>query len=308
MHIKYRPKTLDEVIGNRGIKKSISNMELNRPILFEGETGSGKTTFAYIIARNFAVEENIIDLNCVHFSRIEEMREIITNLQKSSIFGREKVLILDEIHELSPKSQQVLLKPLEHLSDNILVIACTTTTANVKNTLLDRFIRFKVKPFNKKESKQLIDRVSEAEGIKLSKAMISMLIEKSDGIPRRILTGLAKLRGVDDEEEAQYLLELNAIEASVAVFDLFKLMIYANTPWIKLKKVVKTLLNEEGTQSVRVGLLKIASGRLLSDSYGNNANEIRKLNKLYKVLRHVEFGFMEKEDLVFALHKFITEG
>lgn len=310
MHIKYRPTKWEDVIGNNHIKSFIEHskgIEYNHT-LFEGPTGCGKTTFAYIMAREHgAAEENIIDLNCVHTAKVEEIREIMEQLEKSSIFGLKKVLILDEIHELSPKAQQVLLKPLEKVAMDTLIIACTTTTANVKDTLLDRFVRFKVSKLSKTQSKQLIDYVSEKEGIKLKRVILSMLIEKADGIPRRLLTGLAKVKNITEESEAEYLLELETIEESEDLFDLFKLMLYGKNmaTWSEVAKKLKSVLSNEKPEAIRIGLLNIASARLLSNSFNNSQLERGKLDRLHTLLTDWK-GYPEKANLLFALHKFIT--
>ena len=113
MHIEYRPQTLDEIFGNKHIISVLKDMGQFRPIMFEGMRGSVKTTLAYITAKMFgANDQTIEDINCVHFSKKEDMEGILEPLFKSSIFGDKKVLILDELHEVSPKAQQLLLKPL----------------------------------------------------------------------------------------------------------------------------------------------------------------------------------------------------
>ena len=177
--MEFRPTTLNDFVGNTRLKKFLKNISLVKPIMLEGDTGLGKTTLAYILADMFgAPSENITDLNCVHFSKIEDMRERLTNLGKASLFGSKKVLILDEIHELSNKTQQVLLKPLELLSNNIFVIACTTTTQKVIPTLLGRFDRFRVQPLDNTESMTLINIVSSKIGIKIADKFKVLLIKE----------------------------------------------------------------------------------------------------------------------------------
>ena len=165
---QYRPNKLDDVLGNKPVKKVITDMVKSTfsHILLEGYRGCGKTTLAYVIADLFGADrQNITKINCVYMSGVDEMRNRLDGLNKSSIFGRKKVIILDEIHGLSKQAQQVFLTPLEELNKDSLVIACTTTTEAVNPMLLDRFKRLRVQPLNDDDAITLIKRVCKVEKI-----------------------------------------------------------------------------------------------------------------------------------------------
>jgi len=301
MHLKYRPQSFDEVIGNKALIKSLKEIQLGRPIMFEGSRGLGKTTFAYILAKEFgASENNITDVNCVYFSKIEDMRERLDTLSKSSLFGKEKVLILDEIHELSPKTQNVLLKPLEDLPKNILVLACTTTTKKVVGTLLDRFIRYRVNPLSVRDSKTLIDSVCKKEGIFLKKSFKVLLIEKSDGNPRRLLTGLAKIRNAEDEKEAKYLLDLDFVEGFEDALEVLKFVL-SKISWGAIAKRLKEALKEVKPESIRLGMMNLIANRILLN-YHKSVVEGEKLVQMYSILNSYQ-GNLDKANLIIALYQ-----
>ncbi len=300
MHLKYRPKTFAEFVGNSYLKNSLQNMELNKPIMFEGDAGLGKTTLAYILADKFgASPENITDLNCVYYSKVEDMRDRLDKLYKSSLFGNEKVLILDEIHELSPKTQQVLLKPLENLPNNVLVIACTTTTAKLIGTLVERFMRFKVQPLSSLESSELLDGICKRENILLQKWKKALLISKSEGVPRRLLIGLDKIKSVEDEVEAKYLLDMTSLEENGDALDIMKLII-GGRDWVHIKDVLSRALKNNSPESLRVGMLNLISSRLISD-YLKNKEEGERLSRAYDYLSNT--GYPEKSSLIVGLYR-----
>ena len=171
--ILYRPQSLDEFVGNGVIKSGINDIISNNKyahILLEGETGSGKTTLAYIIASSFgATRENIYDINCIDIG-INDLRVLLDSLVSPSIFGNRKVVILDEVHGVSAASKSLLLKPMESLPSEILFIACTNEPQKLPKPLLDRFTyKFKVLPLNNTDAKELIYRVAKQEEIQLPK-------------------------------------------------------------------------------------------------------------------------------------------
>jgi replication-associated recombination protein RarA len=298
---------LDEVIGNTPIKKVIFDMAKNSsfaPILFEGVRGCGKTTLGYIVATLFGADPSNVDrVNCFA-EGVDQMRERLDNLNKTSFFGKRKVLILDEIHGLSKQGQQVFLTPLEELNKDSLIIACTTTTEQVNKALLDRFKRLKVMPLNDDDAISLLKLIAQKENIKIPKWKMALLLEKCNGIPRLLLSGLDKIRNIDDDKEAAFLLELNELsEENPEVLELFKLIL-ARTSWDIIRNKLKNMLKELSPETIRVGLCGILTGRLLSD-YGT-ITEKEMLSNLYDKYLKNPISYPERSNLiniVFLLRK-----
>jgi len=301
MHIKYRPKDWSGIIGNKTIVKVLSQKKDSRPVLLIGERGAGKTTIAHILARQFGAPlENVMVRNCVNESGIAEARELLTALKRSSLFGDKKVLILDEAHHLSSKALNNFLVPLDgedsdRLPDNILVIACTTEPDKIPSVLLDRFLTFRVKNLTYEESLSLINFVSEKEEIKLTKWLKVLLIEKMEGNPRRLLTGLAKVRYCESEDEANELLELVKLDEDSDILDLFKIYRSGSMPGVK--EALNKLLKDKTPSSVRVGLMNIISGYLISKWSKPDDTAVC---DLYKRLKEAE-GYPEKANLIYAV-------
>lgn len=306
MHIKYRPKTIDEVIGNDAIKLSIKNLPYDRPILFEGERGSGKTTIASIIANTFAdSENNIKEYNCGVNTGIDSIRSVLEELQRSSIFGRRKALILDEIHLLSDPAKQALLKVLEEetLPDRSIILACTTEPTKLPIPLYERFLNFRVQPLSNSDALKLINYICEKETIVLKKQVKVLLIEKSEGIPRRVLTGLAKIRGIEDWEQIQYLLELNSIDENEDILFLFKVIL--TNDWDKIKAALPKVLKKNKPETIRCGLMNLLSGRAISQYYRMEDN--KQTVKLYRSLQ-AGAGFPEKANLILSIMEGVCQN
>jgi len=289
-----------ELLGLNYILSALEKLEPNTPILFEGEKGTGKTSLAFQRARDFgAPEENILHINCGYLRKIDDSREMINALNRSSLFGEKKVLILDELHQLTKDAQSAWLIPLENLTERVLVMACTTEVSGLLDTLLRRFTRFRTKTLSNSESKLLIDKLCEENGFKLSKIAKVLLAEKSENIPGLIISNLPKIVGLEDEQEIRYLLELSSLDVSSNILEFFKL-IKSNQNWLVLRKSLKDLLKIETVSNIRMGLINLTAAYFLSDFYKPSESNT-KLLKLYHSLIENN-SFSEKSNLIIAIY------
>lgn len=306
MHLKYRFTSLDEFVGNDQLKKVLKSIDYKSPIFFEGPTGCGKTSLSYIIARNYGANPlTIREINCGYYTKIETMREEIDNLNKSSLFGNKKALILSEVHKLSPASQNAWLIPLENLSESILVIGNTIYTNSLLQEFMDRFLRFKVRSLTTKESLLLLNKVCEKENIVLPKWLQSLIITKSDGIPRRILTSVSKVRDINNEEDAKYLLDKVQLEERIDVLSLFKLLL-VKASWKLVKKELSNLLKTKTPNDISMSLINIVAGRLSSD-YIKDKEEGKNLLLLIDCLRDSS-RIPEESNLKIELFRFCNNN
>ena len=102
LHIKYRPQSLDDVIGQDAAVKNIARLfEADRVphcFLLTGPSGCGKTTLARIVASMLGCERtNLIEVDAARFSGVDAMRELVTSSQYTSLSGSAvKVHVIDE--------------------------------------------------------------------------------------------------------------------------------------------------------------------------------------------------------------------
>ena len=157
---RIRPKTLDEVVGQKhliGEGKILRNIIENDEVpnmIFYGPSGVGKTTIANIIAQKTG--KTLHRLNATTAS-VADIKNIVSTLD--SFLAMDGVLLyLDEIQHFNKKQQQSLLEFMEN--GKITLIASTTENPyfEVNGALLSRSIIFELKALEKDEIKELLLR------------------------------------------------------------------------------------------------------------------------------------------------------
>lgn len=169
IHLKYRPQTLLDVIGQETTTKTLQNAVTQQRIapvyLFTGAKGTGKTSTARILAKMINCQDDTVPCNqcssCININRsthldvieidaasnsgVDPMRDIIERTQFAPIAGAWKVIIIDECHSLSRQAWQALLKTTEEPPHNVTFIFCTTNESEVPPTIKSRAQTFEFK-------------------------------------------------------------------------------------------------------------------------------------------------------------------
>jgi len=302
MHLKYKAETWDDLIGNSHIKKALQDYDFNSPLMFEGEKGCGKSSLANILINEFGVDKNNVKIiNCGQFADVKTTREEISNLNTPTIFGADKVLVLDEAHMLSKVAQGAWLVALENLRKGVLVFACTTATNTLIETFLRRFIRFKVSPLSYEESLELVNNICKKEEITLKKWIKVLVIEKSQGIPGLILTALPKVKNVEDEEEANKLLDMNMMQhLDYSASNLLKYLT-TNAEWVTVKREINKLLKEYSGDRIKADLMNLIAYRI--NSMNNlNYKTCDMLCKMFDMINE-SHSILEKAELYILTYK-----
>lgn len=159
---RLRPRTLDEVVGQRHIigndkllYRAIQADQLGS-IIFYGPPGTGKTTLAKVIARTTKAE--FCQLNATVAGK-KDMEEVVKTARDAlGMYGRRTILFVDEIHRFN-KSQQDYLLPF--VEDGTLILIGATTENpyfEVNGALISRSRIFELKPLEKDDIKELLRR------------------------------------------------------------------------------------------------------------------------------------------------------
>src|SRR5260221_1018711 len=223
-YLKYRPQTLEQLIGQSQVKltlqKAMENNKLAHAYLFCGPRGTGKTSTARILAKmvnctgTTTLPCNVCD-NCKSITNgsnldlieidaasnrgIDDIRDLREKIKLSPSGAKKKVYIIDEVHMLTSEAFNALLKTLEEPPEHALFILATTEAHKVPETILSRVQRLDFKMATSADLIEALGRVVKSEKLKIDDQALNLLAKKADGSFRDSLKLLDQLAAQSSE-------------------------------------------------------------------------------------------------------------
>jgi DNA polymerase-3 subunit gamma/tau len=250
---KYRPATFGELIGQTALVRTLTNAlnsgRLAQAYMLSGVRGVGKTTTARIIARALncvgpdgqggltaepcgvcehciAIAEDrhldVIEMDGATHTGKDEIRELLDGVRYRPTTGRYKVYIIDEVHMLSEKAFNALLKTLEEPPAHVRFVFATTEIRKVPVTVLSRCQRFDLRRVDGALIARHLGEVAAREGGAVSLEALRLLARAADGSVRDGLSLLdqALALAAGQTVEAAMVREMLGLADRTAVFDL----------------------------------------------------------------------------------------
>ena len=192
---RLRPRTLDDYIGQRHLvgegavlRRMIESGRISSFILW-GPPGVGKTTLAQIIAHRLDVPFHTLSAVT---SGVKDVRDVIERAQKERFFNQPSpILFIDEIHRFSKSQQDSLLGAVE--KGTVTLIGATTENPSfeVIRPLLSRCQLYVLKPLEKEDLLQLLDRALREDVILRERNIVlkesGAMLRYSGGDARKLL-------------------------------------------------------------------------------------------------------------------------
>jgi DNA polymerase-3 subunit gamma/tau len=207
---KWRPLTFDDVVGQEHItatlKKAIEKDRVAHAYIFTGTRGVGKTTTARILARALNCDKgptpapcgvcepckniingssfDVLEIDGASNNSVDDIREIRDNVRYSSMGGKYRIYVIDEVHMLSKSAFNALLKTLEEPPKNVIFIFATTEPQKIPATIHSRCQRFDFRRISIEQITARLEYICKAENIAYDHSALLLVGRKAEGSMR----------------------------------------------------------------------------------------------------------------------------
>jgi len=221
LYRKYRPSIFADVIGQEHVTVPLSNaLESGRThhaYLFSGPRGCGKTSSARIMARSLNCEKgptpnpcgecqsckdlvangpgslDVIELDAATHGLVDDARDLRDKAFFAPVQSRYKIYIIDEAHQLGPGAANALLKVVEEPPAHVIFIFATTEPDKLIATIRSRTHHYPFRLVPPGTLAAHLEKVCNAEGVKVDKGVIPLVVRASGGSVRDALSVLGQL-------------------------------------------------------------------------------------------------------------------
>lgn len=251
---KYRPSTLQELVGQDVLVQTLTNAintnRLANAYIFTGIRGVGKTSTARIFAKSLncvgsdgkaiapqctpcnvcehckAIAEDrhidVIEMDAASKTGVDSIREIIDGVQYKPSTARYKVYIIDEVHMLSKSAFNALLKTLEEPPTYAKFVFATTEIRKVLPTVLSRCQRFDLPRVDLDILSAHFKKICDLEKVKIDEDSIHIISKTADGSVRDGMSFLDQvISNCDADITSEKVAKILGLAGKGIIFDLY---------------------------------------------------------------------------------------
>jgi DNA polymerase-3 subunit gamma/tau len=214
---RWRPQRFEEVIGQEAVTRTLQNAlrqgRVAPAFVFSGPRGVGKTTTARILARALNCERgptvdpcgqceacreitegrdiDVLEIDAATHTGVDNVREVIIDgLSIPPVRDRNKIFVIDEVHQLSTSSFNALLKSIEEPPPHVAFIMATTDLHRVPDTILSRVQVFEFRTISTRAITDHLRKIAASEKIAIDDQAISLIARSAEGSMRDAQTAL----------------------------------------------------------------------------------------------------------------------
>jgi len=221
LYRKYRPSVFADVIGQEQVTEplmnALSNDRVHHAYLFSGPRGCGKTSSARIMARSLNCAKgptptpcgecqsckdlvangpgslDVIELDAATHGLVDDARDLRDKAFFAPVSSKYKIYIIDEAHQLGPGAANALLKVVEEPPPHVIFIFATTEPDKLIATIRSRTHHYPFRLVPPGVLGEHLEKVCKAEGVKVAKGVIPLVVRASGGSVRDALSILGQL-------------------------------------------------------------------------------------------------------------------
>jgi len=203
--LKYKPYYISDFYVDERLQFVLNTLfEIdNLNVLFVGNSSSGKTTLLYAIIRQYyglSKDSPFPETNIMHINNLKEQginyfrNEMKTFCRSSStIFGKKKLLVIDDLDMINEQSQQVFRNYIDKYKNNVNFISVCTNIQKVIESIQSRIHIIKLEPPTETHFRTIMDKIITEENIQLDNDIKDYLLKISNYSIRNLITHLEKI-------------------------------------------------------------------------------------------------------------------
>ena len=203
LDLALRPTTFDDFVGQENIKKNLAILigaakkrrEPLEHILIHGPSGLGKTTLAYLVAKESGAGIRVT--SGAALEKAGDIGSILTGLSDGDF------LFIDEVHRLNKTVEETLYPAMENYSLDIIIgkgasaktlqvklprftlIAATTRISLLSNPFRSRFgVSYRLDFYNQKEIEKILQRSAKLLKVEVEERALAKIAASSRFTPR----------------------------------------------------------------------------------------------------------------------------
>jgi DNA polymerase-3 subunit gamma/tau len=207
---RYRPQQFADLIGQEHVAQALTNAitsgRIAHAYLFTGARGTGKTSTARILAKALncvkgptptpcdrcdickaiaaGEDVDVPEIDGASNNKVDEVRELRSNVGFRPTRSRYKIYIIDEVHMLSMSAFNALLKTLEEPPPHVKFIFATTEVQKIPITILSRCQRFDFAHVGAQKIFEQLKHVVAKEGLKADDEALHLVARRAAGSVR----------------------------------------------------------------------------------------------------------------------------
>ena len=223
----------------------------NLNILFIGDIGCGKTAYLNAVIREYykdsqvdpkSYNDNILHINSLKEQGINYYRNDVKTFCQtcSSIKGKKKIIILDDIDLINEQSQQVFRNCIDKYSHNVHFISSCSNSQKVIESLQSRLIIIKIKPLQQNNLITIMHKIKAAENIIIDDDAEQFILNVCNNTAKILINYMEKFKLLDQpvnlelandvctnisfhifQEYTQYLKDQQLTKATLLLYNLY---------------------------------------------------------------------------------------